>query len=255
MPIGTQEFDGVKVTAAELKQRYTDLIREALLKANPKLDTVRADEVSIPGTITTDILTRLMHSDIVVADVTYPNPNVFYELGLRHAAKSGTIILRDASGPRPPFDIAHLRHIQYDNTPSGLKQLSEDIRPYLEHFRKNPGIPDNQFLEMAKLTQFQYPSYNGEPEPNLETEVFTNLIQNPEILDLLVRQTSGEEIDQNDMTRAMLSNPDTATMLARYLTETGQLSLTTTDAEPPKKKPSNRSRRTSPKQRSKRKRK
>ena len=93
MPIGDQTFADETISATDLKSRYTDLIREAILKAEPTLEVTRADEVAIPGTITEDILTRIMHSDVVVADVTYPNPNVFYELGLRHASRAGTIIL------------------------------------------------------------------------------------------------------------------------------------------------------------------
>lgn len=65
------------------------------MKARPNLEIVRADEVAFPGTMTTDIITRIMHSDYVIADVSYPNPNVFYELGLRHACRVGTIIIKD----------------------------------------------------------------------------------------------------------------------------------------------------------------
>jgi hypothetical protein len=118
MPIGDQEFGGVKVTMAELKQRYDDLIKEAIQRADPSLEIVRADEVSFPGSISIDVITRIMHSDIVVTDVTYPNANVFYELGLRHACRVGTVIIRDKNGPSIPFDIIHLRHIDYENTPS-----------------------------------------------------------------------------------------------------------------------------------------
>ena len=97
MPIGAQEYVGGSVTSEELKSRYDDLIKEALLKADPSLEVTRADEVAAPGTITSDIILRLMNADHVVADITFPNPNVFYELGLRHACRLGTIIL----GERP----------------------------------------------------------------------------------------------------------------------------------------------------------
>lgn len=109
MPIGDQSYGDVSITESELRDRYDHLIREALLKAAPDLEVMRADDVDAMGAITTDILTRIMHADIVIADVTYPNPNVFYELGLRHTSRNGTIIIRDRDGPRTPFDIAHLR--------------------------------------------------------------------------------------------------------------------------------------------------
>ena len=97
MAIGEQSHDGTTVSAKELRSHYDDLIKEALLKARPNLEITRADDVAAPGAITSDILTRIMHSDLVVADVTYPNPNVYYELGLRHASKNGTVIIRDLS--------------------------------------------------------------------------------------------------------------------------------------------------------------
>jgi len=136
MPIGDQEFNGMKATADELKQRYNDLIKEAIQKADPLLEVVRADEVSEPGSITTDIITRIMQSHLVVAAATYPNPNVFYELGLRHACRVGTVIIRDKNGPKPPFDIVTLRHIEYENTPTGLKALSEKLRVLFPIWRK-----------------------------------------------------------------------------------------------------------------------
>jgi hypothetical protein len=98
MPIGDQAHGDVSLTAGQLRSRYDDLIREALLRADPNLEIMRADDVSAPGTITSDILTRLMHADVVVADITFPSPNVFYELGLRHACKTGTIIIREKTG-------------------------------------------------------------------------------------------------------------------------------------------------------------
>ena len=70
MPIGDQQIGDIKLKASDLKSKYDDLIKEAILKANPSLEIVRADEVSAPGIITSDILTRIMHSDIVVVDVT-----------------------------------------------------------------------------------------------------------------------------------------------------------------------------------------
>ena len=67
MAIGEQNIDGTVISQSELKNKYDDLIKEALLRARPNLEIVRADDVSLPGTITTDIVTRIMHSDYVVA--------------------------------------------------------------------------------------------------------------------------------------------------------------------------------------------
>jgi hypothetical protein len=250
MPIGDQEFGGQKVTSIELKKRYDDLIKEALLKADPRLEITRADDVAIPGAITSDILTRIMHSDVVVADVTYPNPNVFYELGLRHSCRVGTIIIRDKNGPRAPFDIAHLRHIEYENTPSGLKSLSDDLKRVLSHFESNPNTPDCQFQELAKLTQYAYPDYidrSSEVEP--EAVAFMAMLQSPEILDMLVRSVGGEQLDQGELIAAMVKDPVVTGSMVQALVKSGQLSFGNTSQSTPAKAPQRLTKKATPKRR------
>ncbi len=224
MPIGDQEFVGGKISASELKRRYDDLIKEALLSASPNLEIVRADEVALPGTITSDILTRLMHSDYVVADVTYPNPNVFYELGLRHACRTGTLLIRDRAGPRTPFDIAHLRHIEYENTPSGLKALAEQMRTYFDHARRNPNHPDNQLQELAKLTNYAFPSYSApEKDGDAQLEVMMAVMQSPDVMEMLLRQQRGEKVDQAQILQAIAAHPKIAEPMFKALLKSGEI--------------------------------
>ncbi len=223
MPIGDQEFGGIKVTKADLKQRYDDLIKEAIQKAGPSLEIVRADEVSFPGSITSDVITRIMHSDIVVADVTYPNPNVFYELGLRHACRVGTVIIRDKNGPNIPFDIIHLRHIDYENTPTGLKALAEELNKHFEYLEKNPAHPDNQFQELAKLSGYLFPQYGKDQvtEEDAKAELLIAAMQSPEILSLLVRKSQGETVDDSEISAAMIklvaTKPELASVFAKFI--------------------------------------
>jgi hypothetical protein len=150
MPIGSMQFPGREVTAEALRKIYDDLISEALLKARSDLEIVRADDLPSPGDVTAEIFERISDSDYVVADITYPNPNVFYELGLRHATRTGTILLRERGGPKPPFDISVLRHIEYENTPTGLKQLANDLDRSFDYIEQHPGRPDNPFLRVAE---------------------------------------------------------------------------------------------------------
>jgi hypothetical protein len=147
MPIGEQCFNGEKATAEELRQLYDALIREAILKARPSLEVIRADDIAAPGDITTDIFERIADSDYVVADLTYPNPNVYYELGLRHATRTGTILLCRRNPPYRPFDVSPLRHIEYENTTPGLKELAESLRRAFDSYEANPGRLDNHFLK------------------------------------------------------------------------------------------------------------
>lgn len=225
MAIGDYSFGDDAVTAADLKSKYDDLIKEAILKARPNLEVIRADDVSVPGTITTDIITRLMHSDYVVADVTYPNPNVFYELGLRHACKSGTIIIKDKAGPKVPFDIAHLRYVEYENTTAGLKALASQLKNYFDHFDRDSDRPDNHFLELAKLTNYQFPAYSKNQEPSLEMQAIMGLLESPDMLNMITRQQAGEVIDEMEMIKLIVSNPKVAQPFLQGMVNSGAITF------------------------------
>lgn len=203
MPIGRLEYNNNIIEEEQLRNKYNNLIKEAILKAYPDLEVTRADEVSAPGTISTDIITRIMHSDIVIADITYPNPNVFYELGLRHACKSGTILIKEKISTQTPFDISHLRHIMYENTTNGLQVLSKEIGKIINLFLEQPDKPDNHFLEIAKLTSYQYPNYSKK-QPNM-TNVMMAISRIPSILDFISSDMPEKE---KTFLKNVLKNPD-----------------------------------------------
>jgi hypothetical protein len=80
-----------------------------------KLTVVRADKIDKPGIITRQIIDYILRSRIVIADLSFHNPNVFYELALRHMIRRPVVqIIR--SGDRIPFDINQMRTIAIDTT-------------------------------------------------------------------------------------------------------------------------------------------
>jgi hypothetical protein len=80
-----------------------------------KLKVIRADAIDKPGIITRQIIDYIMRSRLVIADLSFHNPNVFYELALRHAVKQPIVQLIRASD-RVPFDVNQMRTIQVDTT-------------------------------------------------------------------------------------------------------------------------------------------
>src|SRR5262249_23924162 len=78
-------------------------------------DVVRADKIDKPGIITSQIIRHVLDSDLVVADLTGWNPNVFYELALRHAIRKPYIQII-GQGERIPFDVSGVRTITVDHT-------------------------------------------------------------------------------------------------------------------------------------------
>lgn len=73
----------------------------------------RQVDQNAPGSITTEIVRNLAHADIVIADLTGRNPNVFLELGIRFSLRTATTILMAQEGTIPPFDVGDYRVIFY----------------------------------------------------------------------------------------------------------------------------------------------
>lgn len=80
-----------------------------------QLKVTRADAIDKPGIITRQIIDYIMRSRLVIADLSFHNPNVFYELALRHAVKLPIVQLIRTSD-RIPFDVNQMRTIQIDTT-------------------------------------------------------------------------------------------------------------------------------------------
>ncbi len=92
---------------------------------------LRADHINESGMITNQIISYIINSSLVIADLTDSNPNVFYELAVRHFAKKPCIQMMK-SNQQIPFDIAGMRIIRFDidleHAESAKKVLSEQIK-------------------------------------------------------------------------------------------------------------------------------
>ena len=97
---------------------YKDVIKD--LGEKMDLDVCRIDEVAGPGIVFEDIKRHIAESKIVLAEITAPNQNVFYELGYAHALNKPTILLAQR-GKELPFDIGSYRVIFYDDSIGGSR--------------------------------------------------------------------------------------------------------------------------------------
>ncbi|MFD7712367.1 hypothetical protein [Streptomyces sp. NPDC059786] len=98
--------------------------------AKYEIDAVRADGIAHAGDINEQICRHVIESDLVIADVSGGNPNVMYELGLRHITGKPTIHIGEAG--QLPFDIASIRTIRYQRARSHLAGARREIETALE---------------------------------------------------------------------------------------------------------------------------
>lgn len=96
----------------------------------------RADDASKSGAITREVVEYLAAADLVIADLTELNPNVFYELGLRHALRGrGTIMVHDDSQTDLPFNIATYRVIKFKGDVAGIGFLANELAKYINEIQ------------------------------------------------------------------------------------------------------------------------
>lgn len=227
MPIGTQTIGEVTITEEKLREKYDYIIKNAIKKAFPSLDVIRADEELNPSSISNDIFTKLMHSRFVIADITYPNPNVFYELGIRHAIRPGTILIREKIDFSIPFDISHLRHIEYTQEPSGMDKLADQLKRRFEFYVNNPEKPDNQFLELCSFTNYM-PTVYGKADTSKQemiANLFSLFFSNPQMLHALTDQSLSQEEQQHILMEELFKNPDDAKQVIMSLLQTGIIKI------------------------------
>jgi hypothetical protein len=113
------------------EQLYSEVIQPVVATEEFQLEARKAGEVFKPGVILNDIVQELAEAKVVIAEITPPNENVFYELGYAHAFRKPTILLAEQGKRRLPFDIAGYRCLFYENTIGGKKQIEEALRKHL----------------------------------------------------------------------------------------------------------------------------
>ncbi len=138
MPFGKKMDAAGRVT--NFDSVYAKIIAPAVERSG--LEPIRADEEKIGGTIHKPMFERLMLCHYAVADITGANPNVFYELGIRHAMRPRSTVIVFAEGTVLPFDIALVRGLAYKTDGAGEPVDAEttlaQIASQLEAARGNP---------------------------------------------------------------------------------------------------------------------
>jgi tetratricopeptide (TPR) repeat protein len=164
MPFG-QKSDLKSGVVVDFDQIYNDAIKPAI--EDCKLEPIRGDEESTGGIIHRAMFARLLLADFVVADLTLANANVFYELGIRHAAKPFTTVPIFASMSGLPFDVGLVRAVSYqlENgrlTKTAAQQLETELAKRL---RAAMGVADSPLFQLI-------PEFPGINLPKVATEAF-----------------------------------------------------------------------------------
>lgn len=152
---------------------YEAAIEPAVLESG--LEPVRGDRERTGGIIHTPMFGRLLLSDYVVADLTLANPNVFYELGIRHTARPFTTVPVFAAIHPLPFDVNMVRAIPYalDQgrlTDEAAVKLKSDIRTRLEGAIRGAASKDSPLFQLI-------PNFPKIDLPHEITDIFQDQVR------------------------------------------------------------------------------
>jgi Tetratricopeptide Repeats-Sensor len=115
----------------DFERVHKELIDPVLTEAGIAGSTTEA--IARAGNIRTDMFEELLLADVVIADISIHNANVYYELGIRHSLRPRTTILIRARKAEVPFDLKTDRYLEYQaDDPGGSRaKLTEGIRQSL----------------------------------------------------------------------------------------------------------------------------
>ncbi len=113
-------------------KEYNDVYLRGIRDVAEKLGLVaeRADEIQHNDSIPDVIRHRIERSDIVIAETSAHNPNVYYEVGLAHGIGRPTVLICK-NADTIPFDVAAINHIVYDSISELREMLSTRLRATL----------------------------------------------------------------------------------------------------------------------------
>jgi tetratricopeptide (TPR) repeat protein len=175
IPFG-QKSDLKSGVVVDFDQIYNEAIKPAIEACG--LEALRGDEERTGGIIHGAMFARLLLAEFVVADLTLANPNVFYELGIRHAAKPYTTVPIYANVSALPFDVALVRAVGYQLkkgklTKGTAQKLKSQLAKRLCEAISGATTHDSPLFQLI-------PKFPGIDLPDAVTEAFKDRIRQAE---------------------------------------------------------------------------
>lgn len=210
-PIGDKDAEdgsAARVAYEEGIQIFEDVIAPACKAFG--LEAVRADMISRTGEIPEQIFRQLRDCPVVIADLTGANPNVMYELGLRHT--TGRVTIQIGEKDRLPFDVAAIRTIMFKRTEAGLVQARKDLSKSLAANVDTGGDPvtATRIWFEATLLETDF----SEPK-SAEVRLDANDEEAPGFLELLAEMETGAQ----SLTQTMVASISIVEQISAIYTE------------------------------------
>ncbi|MBC8733455.1 macro domain-containing protein [Paraburkholderia sp. UCT2] len=190
MPFG--EKKDANGNSIDFDKIYKYFIKQAIEALD--IDCVRCDEIAEAGWIHSKMFQHIYESRVAVVDITSLNPNVFYELGVRHALTQSITVLIRRDGTDIPFNIQGFKVIDYSEDLEKLDEAKKKITDFIKNglkIRKNDS-PVHEALSLnigaasKELTRTEIYNYGMHRAPGKKIGLITGDIRHIRMIDVWV---------------------------------------------------------------------
>lgn len=147
-PIGGQSSPVRREADGLIKTVFSPVLNENGFSA------IAAHQISETGSITKQVVRRIIESDLVIANLTDLNPNVMYELGIRHCVRKPVIVVA-REDVTLPFDLSDERTVFYRNDMYGVEELKNSLRKMVPK-AVDDSEPDNPVYRVVDVDLVKY---------------------------------------------------------------------------------------------------
>ncbi|MCW9032919.1 MAG: hypothetical protein OQJ97_01775 [Rhodospirillales bacterium] len=143
----------------------------------------RADGISTPGNIDTQVINAVIEADLVVADLSEHNANAFYELGLRHMSPGKPVIHMIRKGEKIPFDNTAFRTIVFDHSShKGLEQAKRDLEAQVVETEKDDFKVETPVSRARTVQKIKFEGSDFEKTVQLEIQEIKRQLNNTKVV-------------------------------------------------------------------------
>ena len=199
----------ISSSGTDVRRRSDQVVKHIIEPVVSKLGyqqpPVRADKIAEPSRITDQIIGHLLDDELVIADLTGQNANVFYELVIRHAIRRPVVVMI-AEGEKIPFDVSSDRVIQFNYRDlDSVARCKEELENQIHHLDKNP---NSAFSPISDAIDLKAMRESGDPSAQTDARILSaiydvqaninRLDHRMDVSSALLRRSNREEISALD---------------------------------------------------------
>ena len=176
-------------TEGEWTGIFEHMIKPAVTGSRLGYDCERAKPLT--GAFIRDILEGLNRADVVIADLSDRNPNVCYELGIRHTLKKRTILIAQNMND-VPSDLQSYWVVTYEKDLTGADKFKRRVREILREMHENPQKSDSPVADFLGLKNIDILSYEKSANLRKLSALISETSQNLDNCDVIVKQVKNK---------------------------------------------------------------